>query len=266
MIAMDAFSVKGKGCIVTGAAMGIGFGIARRLVQSGANVLLVDKDERALERAAQELAGAAGSARTFGADVGDESSAPEAVGKCVAHFRSLDVLVNNAGIYPQVPAMKMPVEQFDQVLRVNLRSAFLFSKAAAARMIEQGAGGRIVNIASVDAFHPSMVGLAAYDASKGGLRMLTESLALELAPQRILVNAIAPGGVATEGTKQPLTGSGMSESQMRKMVQQMVDAKIPLRRMGEPDEIATVAVFLASEASRYMTGSTLVVDGGMLLS
>ncbi|HUB07038.1 MAG TPA: SDR family NAD(P)-dependent oxidoreductase [Myxococcales bacterium] len=266
MTATDVFSVKGKGCLVTGAAMGIGFGIARRLVRSGANVLLVDKDEQALARAAQELAGGAGSARTFGADVADEAAAPDAVARCVEHFRSLDVLVNNAGIYPQVPAMKMPVEQFDQVLRVNLRSAFLFSKAAATRMIAQGGGGRIVNIASVDSFHPSMVGLAAYDASKGGLRMLTESLALELAPHGILVNAIAPGGITTEGTQRPLTGSGMNEAQMKAMVQQMIDAKIPLKRMGEPDDIATVALFLASDASRYMTGSTVVVDGGMLLS
>lgn len=265
-MATDAFSVKGKSCLVTGAAMGIGFGIARRLVESGANVLLVDKDERALARAAEQLAGRAGGARTYGADVGDEEAAPEAVRKCVDHFGALDLLVNNAGIYPQIPAMKMPVEQFDQVLRVNLRSAFLFSKAAAERMIRQGAGGRIVNIASVDSFHPSMVGLAAYDASKGGLRMLTESLALELAPHGILVNAIAPGGVETEGTQRPLAGSGMTEAQLQKLTQQMIDAKIPLKRMGAPDDIATVAVFLASDASRYMTGSTVVVDGGMLLS
>ena len=130
----------------------------------------------------------------------------------------------------------------------------------------QGGGGAIVNIASVDGLHPSMVGLAAYDASKGGVVMFTKSLALELAPHGIRVNAIAPGGVQTEGSSRPLAGSGMTEEQTRQFQDNFVRTKIPLRRMGQPDDIATVAVFLASSAARYVTGETVVVDGGMLLT
>lgn len=130
----------------------------------------------------------------------------------------------------------------------------------------QGDGGAIVNIASVDALHPSMVGLAAYDASKGGVWMFTRSLALELAPHGVRVNAIAPGGVRTEGTSRPLQGSGMTAEQAEQFQAEFVSAKVPLGRMGDPDDIATAAVFLASPASRYVTGALLVVDGGMLLT
>jgi 2-deoxy-D-gluconate 3-dehydrogenase len=133
-------------------------------------------------------------------------------------------------------------------------------------MVDQGGGGAIINIASVDGLHPSMVGLAAYDASKGGVIMFTKNIALELAPHGIRVNAIAPGGITTEGTSRPLAGSGMTQQQMQELQDNFIRTKIPLRRMGQPDDIATVAVFLASSATGYMTGETVVVDGGMLLT
>jgi 2-deoxy-D-gluconate 3-dehydrogenase len=131
-------------------------------------------------------------------------------------------------------------------------------------MAEQGNGGKIVNIASIDALHPSMVGLAAYDASKGGVLMFTKAFALEMAAHRVNVNAIAPGGIATEGTAAPLQGSGMSQADMEAMMQGFI-AQIPMGRMGTPDDIGTAAVFLASPASDYVTGEILVVDGGRLL-
>jgi NAD(P)-dependent dehydrogenase (short-subunit alcohol dehydrogenase family) len=123
-----------------------------------------------------------------------------------------------------------------------------------------------VNIASIDSLHPSMVGLAAYDTSKGGVLMFTKSLALELAPHRIRVNAIAPGGISTEGTKQPLQGSGMTEAEQQAVMDDFVQRSVPLGRIGTPDEIALAVVFVASDAASYMTGSLLVIDGGALLS
>jgi 2-deoxy-D-gluconate 3-dehydrogenase len=131
-------------------------------------------------------------------------------------------------------------------------------------MIGHGRGGKIVNIASIDSFHPSMVGLAAYDASKGGVVMLTKALALGFGPHGIHVNGIAPGGITTEGSSAPLDGSGMTEERMQALTEEFT-SRIPLRRMGIPDDIAKVAVFLASSASDYMTGETVIVDGGRLL-
>src|SRR5205823_3989054 len=141
----------------------------------------------------------------------------------------------------------------------------LLSQAVAARMIDQGTHGKIINVCSIDSVHPSMVGLAAYDASKGALWSFTRALALELAPRHIQVNAIAPGGIVTEGTGHLLQGSAMTPEQ-RKVMEGFVQAKIPAGRMGQPDEIATAAVFLASAASSYMTGTLMVVDGGTLLT
>jgi 2-deoxy-D-gluconate 3-dehydrogenase len=183
----------------------------------------------------------------------------------VKDFGKLDILVNNAGIYPQVPLLKMEPALFDKVYAVNLKGLAFLSKAAALQMVKQGHGGRIINIASIDSLHPSMVGLAAYDASKGGVWSFTKNFAVEAAPHGILVNAIAPGGITTEGTGQPLAGSGFTPAQMKAQMDAFL-ARIPLKRMGVPDDIAKVVLFLASEASNYMTGSLVVVDGGMLLS
>ncbi len=257
------FGVTGMSGIVTGGAAGIGFAIARRLAEAGAHVLLADLDESAASRAASRMTGAV-RVKAMGVDVAADGAGDRMADACVREFGGLDFIVNNAGIYPMKPMMQMAPELFDTVYRVNLRGLAFAAKAAAARMIAAGKGGRIVNIASIDSVHPSMVGLAAYDASKGGVLMFTKSLALELAPHRILVNAIAPGGIATEGTARPLQGSGMSPAQMKAMLDQFAKA-IPLGRMGEPDDIAKVAQFLLSDAAGYMTGSLVVVDGGSLI-
>lgn len=255
--------LEGKIAIVTGGAMGIGFGIVTRFISEGANVLLADLDGRVAGEAAGKLSGP-GKVVAMQADVSEDGAGERMVARCVEAFGGLDILVNNAGIFPQVPMMETGPELFDKVYRVNLKGLAFISKAAAARMIEQGRGGKIINIASIDAFHPSMVGLAAYDASKGGVLMFTRSLALELGPRHITVNGIAPGGITTEGTSKPLSG-GITEEQMKKIMEGFT-ARIPLGRMGVPDDIAKVAVFLASEDSDYMTGETVVVDGGVLLA
>ncbi len=261
------FDISGRSAIVTGGAMGIGFGIAKRFVEGGANVLIADVDEGAAREAVDRLQPLGpGKAAWVEVDVTAPDAGDQLVGACVRAFGSVDILVNNAGIYPQRPMLETDEELFDRVYRINLRGLAFASKAAALRMIEQGTGGKIVNIASVDALHPSMVGLAAYDASKGGVWMFTRNFALEMAPHGVQVNAIAPGGIDTEGTRAPLAGSGMTEEQFQEMKQGFIDNKIPLHRYGEPDDIAKAAAFLASSASDYMTGSMVVVDGGMLLT
>lgn len=263
MSANRIFGVTGMSGIVTGAAMGIGFGIARRLAEAGASVVLADLDGVAAEKAATRMTGAV-RVKPLAVDVAADAAGELMAETCVREFGTLDFIVNNAGIYPMKPMMEMTPQLFDKVYGINLRGLAFAAKAAAARMIAKKAGGRIVNIASIDSVHPSMVGLAAYDAAKGGVLMFTKSLALELAPHRILVNAIAPGGIATEGSSRPLAGSGMTPAQMKEMTDQFLKG-IPLGRMGEPDDIAKVVQFLLSEASAYMTGSLVVVDGGSLL-
>jgi NAD(P)-dependent dehydrogenase (short-subunit alcohol dehydrogenase family) len=162
--------------------------------------------------------------------------------------------------------LELPTKLLDRVLRVNLRGLVLVCRAAGRQLVVQGGGGVIVNIASVDALHPSMVGLAADDANKGGVWMFTRSLALELAPRGVRVNAIALGGGRTQGTSRPLQGSAMTAEQAEHFLAEFVRAKMPLDRMGHPDDVATAAVFLASPASDFMTGTLVVVDGGMLLT
>jgi 2-deoxy-D-gluconate 3-dehydrogenase len=257
------FDLAGKNAVVTGGAMGIGFGIAKRLVEAGANMLIVDIDGGAAKAAAEKLVGSRGKAASFQANVAEEGIGYKIAAKCAELFGSIDILVNNAGIYPTSPVLRMTHDFFDRVIKINLQGLTFISKAVAARMVEKGKGGKIINIASIDAFHPSMVGLAAYDASKGAVVMFTKSLALELAPHGIMVNAIAPGGIATEGTSKPL--KGMAENQMKQMMEAFV-ARIAVGRMGTPDDIGKVAIFLASSASDYITGHTVIVDGGMLLT
>jgi 2-dehydro-3-deoxy-D-gluconate 5-dehydrogenase len=260
------FSVEGKRVVVTGAAMGIGFGIAKCFVEAGASVLLADVDGQAAKAAAKRLHGGPGLVAALQVDIGDDAAPLAIVSQCVERFGGLDVLVNNAGIFPQVPVLKMAPEVFDRVMRINLRGLVFLSKAAGLRMVEQGRGGKIINIGSIDSLHPSMIGLAAYDASKGAVLMFTRSLALELAPHGVNVNAILPGGVTTEGTSRPLAGSGMTPAQMKEILDGFVKTKIPLGRMGVPHDIGKVAVFLASSAADYITGAELVVDGGALLA
>lgn len=246
--------MTGKVVIVTGGALGIGLGIVRRFVQEGAGVLLVDLNEKAAQAAAEKLAGGPGRVEVYPADVAAEDTGERVVARCVEAFGGLDVLVNNAGIFPQAPVLQMTPALLDRVYQVNLKGLILIAKAAALEMVKEGRGGRIINIASIDAFRPSMVGLAAYDASKGGVVMFTKSLALELAPHKITVNAVAPGAIYTEGVAE--AGANLEAFVER----------IPLRRMGKPEDIAGVVAFLASADADYITGETIVVDGGALLT
>lgn len=258
------FDLSGKAAVVTGGAMGIGFGIVTRFIEAGADVLVVDLDGDLAARKVAELEGP-GKGVAFGIDISERLAGQRIVDECITSFGRVDILVNNAGIYPMTPMLEQSRESWDRVLGINLTGLAFVSQAVGARMVEQGTGGKIINIASIDALHPSMVGLAAYDSSKGGVLMFTKAFALEMGPHGVNVNAIAPGGISTEGTAAPLQGSGMTEDEMAAMLEQFT-AQIPLGRMGEPDDIAKVATFLASSAADYVTGELIVVDGGRLLN
>ena len=257
----DLVSLKNKTAIVTGGAMGIGFGIAYRLAEAGANVVVADLNQQAGEAAVKQLTDGGLVASFIKTDVSQEKDVKNTVSFAVEKFGGVNILVNNAGIYPMIPVMQMKPEDFEKILAVNLKSVFFFTKAAAEVMIKQGQGGKIINVTSIDALHPSSVGLAVYDASKHGLWGFTKNTALELAPHNISVNALAPGGIATPGA-----GAGQPTTPQMEAITKKFLEKIPQKRMGEPDDIGKVALFLASDLSSYMTGTQIVVDGGVLLS
>src|SRR3990167_8978515 len=178
----EAISLSGKAAIVTGGAKGIGKGIAYRLAEAGAKVLIADMDEVAAQTTAKEMTDKGWPAAYLRTDVSNEDEVRAMISACQQQFGSLDILVNNAGIYPPAPVAQMTQDDFEKVMHVNLRSVFLTTKYAAEVMKRQGRGGRIINITSIDALHPSMVGLAHYDASKHGVWGFTKNSALELAP------------------------------------------------------------------------------------
>jgi 2-deoxy-D-gluconate 3-dehydrogenase len=258
-------NLTGKTAIVTGGAVGIGYGIAYRLAEAGANVVIADINKATLAEATRSLHKINPRVLPVVADVSKKTSVQALMAATVKKFKTVDILVNNAGIYPNILVMNMKEQEFDRILDINLKGIFHCTQAAAKQMIKQKKGGKIINITSIDALHPSMTGLATYDASKHGAWGFTKNVALELAPHNIWVNAIAPGGIATPGTgvgqksKKPNAGADMSAAIKAFM------ARIPMGRMGDPDDIGKVALFLASDMSSYLTGTQIVVDGGYLL-
>ena len=258
------FDLSGKGAVVTGGAMGIGQAIAFRLAEAGASVMIADIDLEAANQTAEQIKARGGKAQAIRADVRSAADAKKVAQATVEAFGRLDILVNNAGVYPIFPIKEVSEEIWDKTLDTNLKGMFFYSQAAAEAMIKGGQGGKIVNIASIDALHPGGE-LAHYNASKGGVVMLTKALALELAPHQILVNAVAPGSIATPGTAAStdayLARGGDIEDLAKKF-----RGRVPLGRVGRPDDIAKVVLFVVSAAADYMTGSLVLVDGGYLLS
>ncbi len=240
-------SNKRKTALITGAGQGIGRGIAVRLARDGYNIAIADINLNNLAEAAQEISALGVSVLKIEADVSSAHDVQHMIQATVDEFDSLDVLVNNAGIYPFTPFMDITEEQWDKVIAVNLKSVFLCSQAAARIMPD---GSRIIMTSSV-ASMLGFSGLVHYCASKGGINGLVRALALELAPRQITVNAVAPGSIITPGTSNIDEGS-----------QKATMAKIPLGRLGKPQDIAAAVAFLASEGAGYITGQVLVVDGG----
>ena len=260
----DLLDLGGKAALVTGAAQGFGFACARRLAEAGAAVLLTDRRADRVEAAGGRL-GEHGD--RVGWAVGDVSVREEVdalVDDAVSRFGRLDVLVNNAAAYSNVRIDEMPLDTFANVLDVNVNGAFWCARQAARQMLEQGDGGAIVNVTSIDALHPTSKGMSHYTTSKHALWGLTKCLALELGPQGIRTNAVAPGPSLTEGAIEYIQAGAPEGIDIQAQWAQAA-GRVPMRRWAEPDEIARAVVFLASDLAAYVNGAQIVVDGGYLL-
>ncbi|MEV0466408.1 3-oxoacyl-ACP reductase FabG [Nocardia tengchongensis] len=247
-----------KVAVVTGAARGIGAGTAARLAADGFAVAIVDLDEAACKDAVDAIAAAGGTAIAVGCNVTDENQVAAAFERIAAELGSVDVLVNNAGVLRDNLLFKMSVDDWDLVMSVHLKGAFLCTREAQKYMVKQKSG-KIVNTSSVSALGAR--GQANYSAAKMGIQGLTRTLAMELGPFGINVNAVAPGFIVTEMTDATAARVGVSPEEFRAEA-----AKItPLRRVGEPADIANVVSFLVSDDASFVTGQTIYVDGGRRL-
>jgi methylmalonyl-CoA mutase cobalamin-binding domain/chain len=242
-------SNQNKVVIVTGAKQGIGLGIAQDLAKAGYNIVISDINQGDCDNTANQIKTEGVQIIGIACDVSNKSQVDNLISQTIQQLGRVDVLVNNAGIYPFKAFQEIQEKDWDKVLDVNLKGVFLTSQAVSKVMSE---GGRIINISSIASI-VGFQGLTHYCASKGGVNSLTRVLALELAAQNITVNAVLPGAIATPG------------AQMPEDTKQQTIANIPLQRIGNPEDIANIVTFLASDKSSYITGQTFVVDGGWTL-
>ena len=243
------FGHAGRVVIITGAAQGIGAACARRFHREEAQVVLLDIDDAHGEALAVELGGT-----YLHCDVGEKQQVESAVAKTLAKHGRIDILVNNAGIFKAADFLEVTEADFDAVLRINLKGSFLMGQAVAREMAKAGRGS-IVNMSSVNAVL-AIPNIASYNVSKGGVNQLTRVMALALAPHNIRVNAVAPGTIATELAARAVLTSEEAKARIL--------SRTPLKRLGEPSEVADVVAWLASDAASYVTGEIVVVDGGRM--
>jgi glucose 1-dehydrogenase len=249
------FGLDGRVFVITGGAQGIGEACARRLVADGAAVALWDVDDAHGRALAASLAAGGARAAYQHCNVASKADVDAALAATLAAFGRVDGLVNNAGIFKASPFLDISEADWDAVIDVNLKGHFLCGQAVAKQLVAQGSGGAIVNMSSVNA-RLTIASIASYNASKGAIDQLTRVMALALAEHRIRVNGVAPGTIATElAAKAVLTSE---EAKAR------ILSRTPMQRLGEPAEIASVVAFLLSDAASYMTGDTVLVDGGRL--
>ena len=254
----------GKVALVTGGSRGIGRAIAQRLADEGAAIAVLALHHESAQRAAAELRAGGGRAIALGADVADEESMTRAIRETVDAFGRLDVMVNNAGTIAVAPVLETTVETWNRVVDVNLRGVFLGSREAARQMIAQGGCGRIVN-GSSGAGRQGNANIAAYAATKAGVIGFTQSLAVELAPHGITVNAYCPGHVTSTPMWHAIDAAETARSgEPPGSAKRAAEAEPPLGRAGRPEEIAAAVAYLASEEAAFVTGESILIDGGLV--
>jgi NAD(P)-dependent dehydrogenase (short-subunit alcohol dehydrogenase family) len=246
--------------MITGAGRGIGFAIAQRIAEAGAHVLIIDRDQQAAEAAAEQLRGTDRTVRAQQLDVSDPRAVDRVVTSAAANGNGIDILVNSAGIYPPTPLADFDLDTWQRVFDINVTAALLTARAVAPHMQASGRGV-IVNITSTAAVRPQSPGLAAYVGSKHALEGLTKSLALELGPAGIRVLAVAPSVVITPGMEQQF---GDGDDASVNAVLDHLAAATPLRRIMSADEVARAVLFAVSDLASFITGSTILVDGGAM--
>jgi gluconate 5-dehydrogenase len=250
------FDLSGKTALITGSSRGMGFALARGLAQHGAKIVLNGQDAQRLDRAVKSLQAEELDVEGQKFDVSDEPSVQKAVAEIEERNPGgIEILINNAGIQRRHPFLAFPLEVFNQVVEVNLVSAFIVARAVAQYMARRKSG-RIINILSLNA-ELARSSISAYSAAKGGMRMLTRSMALELAPMNIRTNGIGPGYFDTEMTEALVKDSDFDT---------WLRGRVPQGRWGKPEDLVGAAVFLASDASAYVNGQVLYVDGGMMIT
>jgi gluconate 5-dehydrogenase len=255
MNTLDLFRLDGKTAIITGGGRGLGQYFAEALSDAGANVVLCSRKLAACEEVQREIEARGGKALALACDVTQQSAAQQVIETTQQHFGAIDILVNNSGASWGAPAEQMPLDKFDHVIDVNVKGSFIMSQLVGNAMIARGQGGKIINIASIAGLiggKPKYFQAVGYHVSKGAIVNMTRDLATSWARYGITVNAIAPGWFPTR------MSHGLIEHYEKDML-----ADIPLARFGKPDDLKGVIVFLASPAADYMTGQTVIVDGGI---
>jgi 2-deoxy-D-gluconate 3-dehydrogenase len=257
--------LTGRTALVTGAAQGFGFAGARRLAEAGASVVLADRRSDRVEAAAARLVEQGRAVRAITADVSVEGDVAAMVDAAVETFGGLDVLVNNAAVYSNYLLGALEGPEFGRILDVNVLGVHLCTRAAVGQMRRQERGGSIVNVTSIDAVHPTSLGMSHYTTSKHAIWGFTKAMALELGPEGIRINAVAPGPSLTEGAVEYIQAGAPEGIDIEAQWAQAAH-RVPMRRWADPDEIGRAVLFLASDLSSYVHGAQLVVDGGYLVA
>ena len=252
---LDRFRLDGRRACVTGGSRGLGFSMAKGLAEVGADLVLVGRGEEALQAAKAALAETGRSVETLSADVGEPTASEAAARRVVEQWGPVDILINNVGGRRiDVPTQKLELAGWQRIMDLSLKSAFLWSKVVGGAMLDRG-WGRVINVASISGMiaNRGIMGRT-YETSKAAMIQFTRALAADWAARGVTVNAIAPGGFHTEPNRRWFAD--------RPELRETFESMIPMGRLGEPDELAPLALYLASDASAYMTGATLVIDGG----